>query len=235
MNLLTNPDEVSLFVAAELPDVVDRALKSGAIPPLTYAGAGASGVVLCDARGIAYKVGRGRAEHAYQILEAEAEFLLDARNTEIRDRVAAIRAWHPTRTVIERECIRGYPASWGTRGIRDAYERIVHVMRPLGWGGPEYKENSFVVEEDTGRIVLVDAGHVVRLGSKLLQYIERALDGRQPYREPWSDLHWQLRQDIREGLVQCDVGVPYLRAIEDRAGDPKLSEDRRSLAIDKVC
>lgn len=92
-------------LATELPDATDRALRAGAQAPLRYLGAGANGIVLCDARKRGYKVARSR--ETFASLADEAEWLSVASNDPtIRNHVAKFRAWHPTIGVIERECVQ---------------------------------------------------------------------------------------------------------------------------------
>lgn len=162
-------DYVHPAVRDEIDDAVERALAAGAEAPLTYAGAGAYGIVICDSNGIAYKVARHGAHGftARSLMEEELWFRFAAKIPSIRDHVAKVYRFDSNNGVLVRECVqprhdRG--RDWeGKRDRRrlDLYNRIIAAMRPYGFRSPEYKEDSFVYDPRRGP-VLVDAGFASR-------------------------------------------------------------------------
>jgi hypothetical protein len=219
---LTNPDEVNPVVLPQLADVVVRALAVGAKPPLTYLGAGMTAIVLCDSRAQehAFKAYRFPDPRTFEGHEREAEWLqVASADRDLRDVVARFFAWHPVEQVLERECLTGRPGGWGTRGIRDLYERIQAVMWKHGWTAPEYKEDSFVVEAQTQRLVLVDAGFAHRRRETLVAYVREALDGKRAHHESWRDLAFYLRLEMMDGDISEAAGRPLHDELEARAGE----------------
>ena len=81
--LVKNERDVANAVADELPDVVRRARKAGARGDLEYIGAGMTAIVLCDARGRGWKVGRRTDAHLRGMLQDEADWLATANRTRL--------------------------------------------------------------------------------------------------------------------------------------------------------
>lgn len=222
---LSNPEDLEWWLdqygekfALEVEDSAYRALDAGAEPPLTFLGMGASGAVFCDAAGIAAKVYRWyRSPVLYAHKEAEAEFLRDAARSAVRDSVARFYGFDPELEVLFRECVEGSPGGWGTRGLSELHVRISKEMEKLGWGSPEYKEDSYVVESyhgrPTGRVVLVDAGSPARLGSNLVRYVEDVIAGRRRHPESANDLGFYLRREVFEGAVERKTANRLIRAL----------------------
>lgn len=198
-------------IQPELEDAKERARSAGAQEPIQYVGAGAAGIVLSDRNGC-WKVGRGGRFS----LEDEFEFLSDAFRAGAR--VVQVLAFHPEENVIERECVQGHPGGWGTRGVRAAYEAIAAVVNPLGWRGPEYKEDSFIVEDETNALVLVDGGNVHRFGPRLADYIEDVIDGKRQRQDSWADLAWHLRMDAQDGLIDPARATELAKRLGARGG-----------------
>lgn len=213
--VLSNPDDVPGVVLTQLENCVARAMEAGAHAPLTFIGAGMTALVFCDVRKHAFKVYRYPTAVHYHSNEAEAEWLLAASEDNlVKEHVARFIAWYPSLQVLERDCIAGRPGGWGTRGIRDAYEKIVRRMEKRGWRGPEYKEDSFIQHETRG-LVLVDAGFVLRTGENLLNYVRETLAGTRKDPEPLTDLAFALRIDDTVDRVEA---VRLHDEIEKRVG-----------------
>jgi hypothetical protein len=103
--------------------------------------------------------------------------------------------------------------------LREIFDILIPVMRErYGWGRPEFKEDSFVVEEDedqepTGRIILVDAGFPQRFDENLVQYVREVLAGRTPH-EDIQDLLYALRISVLDKDIAESVAEPLMRALE---------------------
>lgn len=151
-----------------------NALEAGAEPPLEYMGAGAEGIVLCDAD-FAYKVARRRKDK----LRDEADWLsIASQIPEVRPHVALFERWDPQHGVIVRECIQGEPGVWDrSRKVRETWDFIAPYMLAEGWTMPEFKEDSMVFDA-SGKPKIVDAGFVSRISNRLLGYVEDILDGK---------------------------------------------------------
>lgn len=217
---LENRREVSRHVEPEIDDAVARALASGATPPLRYQGAGASGIVLCDRRGHAFKVGRIGTESSIQ---AEAEWLATALKVPgVRQHVARLYRFHPTTNVIERECVHRTQDPRGLWGVDlwGLYQGISQRMWARGWSPVEYKDDSFVETADR-RFVLVDAGRTYRMGPRLVQHAEELLAGRRPW--GWDtpqDLVFEIRREISDGRLEPGPRVEaVLEALAAPAAD----------------
>jgi len=135
----------------EVSDAFSRALMAGARRPLEFKGFGAEGIVFCDDRAHAFKVGRGNRS-----LENEAGWLETASGIpEIAGHVAKFYRYHPNENVIERECVEPFP-------LLDVFAKIERVMLKHGWTAPESKDDSFVFSARGP--VLVDAGFTHHIG-----------------------------------------------------------------------
>jgi hypothetical protein len=218
--VVENPEDVDARVLPELDEAAARALRAGANPPLTYLGAGMTGIVFCDAGQLAFKVGRARgsvpAPSIYRGLHDEAAFLAAAARVPfVRDHVAKVFGFDATYVVIVRECVRGRPGGWGApRGLSDTFNEIARRMeknKDAEWGSPEAKENSFVWTGD--KWVLVDAGSAHRLGYNLLRYVDATLRGRVKHPEQLSDLAYYVRREIQEGAVRPEDGKAILERL----------------------
>jgi hypothetical protein len=199
-----------------MPNIVERTLAAGAVPPLDYLGAGATSVVFCDARGHGFKTAR-RADST--MLVDEAEWLAAAAKVPgVREHVARFHAYHPGQAVIERECVASdhdNDPAWRWRRGHDLFNLHQHIGKLMekhaGWSAPEYKGDSYIVTENRGP-VLVDAGFVYRLGRRLLHYVADVLEGRRPWRKHESpdDLAFYLRREVQEGALTNDEVAPVM-------------------------
>jgi hypothetical protein len=194
---LSNPEDLPGAGARDtmwIEIALTNAIEAGATPPLEYMGAGAEGVVFCDAH-FAYKVSRRKKA----LLSDEAEWLSVASQIpEVRPYVAAFERWDPEHGVIVRECIRGRHGAWNAgKKVRELWDHVAPYMLAEGWTMPEFKEDSVVFDED-GRPKLVDAGFVSRVSNRLLAYIEDILDGKIERRELDDDstLAFYIRREF---------------------------------------
>lgn len=223
---IRNVDEISsrtwAVVGDELPDIVRRVRAAGAKGPLTYQGAGATGVVFCDTRGDAYKANRW--PNASKTVEREAEWLEAAAQVPaVRPHVAKFRRWDRRNEVLVRECVQGKLPSesklWGL------HERITAAMAPYGWGRPEYKRDSYVLARGRGP-VLVDAGMAVKRGRPLVREVLDVLNERTTAdATDLADLAYAVRWE-RDSTIPAKVADRLLDRLNAKAGKP-LGVQRR--------
>lgn len=224
---IANLGDVASYLRPEIPSALRRALSAGARPPLRYVGAGGYGIVFCDPEGTAWKVARmaeGASEkHANFMRESfaeEYEWLRDAAGSSIRDFVAQVYGFHPDEIVVERECVFGRPGGWADEPrLADLHKRIEHVMVPLGWNAPEFKGDSYIIQED-GTPKLVDISLVQRLGRNLLDWIWEVLAGRRLTHETWHSLAFYVLREMREGAVTEAEACAVLDELVKR--DPEI-------------
>ena len=208
-------DWVPRSIEHEIPGAIERALATGASPPLRYLGAGMSGIVICDSNDVAFKVARrwpgGRSS---RLLQEEALWFDFARGLpSIRQHVARVVGYEPSTGVLIRECVGeegrdAWPANpKRSRRRMELFDRICKVMRPYGFRSPEYKEDSFVYSPKRGP-VLVDAGFGSRdLGWANARRARQLLAGAPPRTkyEPGAVIHG-LRMDAGDVLPR-DVAM----------------------------
>jgi hypothetical protein len=184
------------------PDVASaarRSLEVGAEPPLEYKGTGMTGVVFCDRRGVAYKAARQPEEAiGRKLIEDEAAWLAAASTVpEVRDHVAHFRHYYPEQVVIERECIdereRRYRSGDDQKKL-DLHREIGRAMRPYGFQGVEFKEDSYRWYPGRGW-VFVDASMPILTGTRLVAHAVEVLRGRRFHGERPRDVAWELRME----------------------------------------
>ncbi len=219
LSALADPEDAERHapIRTGLQIALTMALEAGAEPPLTFVGAGATAIVFCDDQQ-AYKV--ARAERAVGLLADEAEWLETARTLpEVAPHVARFYRWDPLHGVLVRECIRGSVGSWGRdRKIREIWDRIQPVMLAAGWLMPEYKEDSFVFDEQD-QPKLVDAGFASRIGNRLLIYVAQVLDGTREMLDgfdPLSDLAFYVRRELGEPGLDAELAEKLLDQLYER-------------------
>lgn len=210
---------------AEFPDAERRAHEAGAPEDLEIIGVGMYGIVFCDQRGHAWKVGRLEKPDSdrtwiREALGEEAEWLHDASASPIAKHVAKVYAYHAGPVVLERECVSGAPGGWndGTK-LRKLHNEIEDAMIPLGWTAPEFKEDSYIFRKD-GTAVLVDASMGHRVGENLARYVEDVLESRRKTRERWHDLAFYLLREMREKTVPRARGLALLERLSEL--DPEI-------------
>lgn len=225
-------------VKMELPNITARAISAGAVPPLSYMGAGMTSVVFCDANGRGWKVARRPNASLRRSLLEEAEWLADAGQVPyVQDHVTKIHAFHKAEIAIERECVKGRTGGWGSSGIRQVHDEISARMEPFGWSAPEFKEDSYVLSPGRGW-VLVDASMPRRFGPKLIQKVTDLLTGRDDtdsgYERP-SDYAFAVRIEMQNGTIDKDVGEQLLSRLAECKnfpceGNDGAAGDSRSVA-----
>lgn len=216
LDLLANWEYLPPNYTQTICDAAGKACSDGAVPPVTYIGMGAQGVVLCDYRA-AFKVARNESDFGVQSMREEFEFL-DAASQEpsIAQHIAKPFALHVNPLMIERECVeaREYRSSTKQRDDRrwDTFCRIMKLMNNRGWCCVEYKEDALVLHPKRGW-VLVDGGFAHRMGWGLARHVRDVIMGKKPLVvDEWSSEGFiastyahQLRMDQMDGLLPKDV------------------------------
>jgi len=200
----------------ELDEAATRAVEAGAVGALTYQGAGATGIVFCDERQVAYKVARRGRESS---VAEEAEWLVKAGQVPgVREHVARGARYDKKHDVLVRECVPG-PAgtSRQTSKLFDVHKGIRSAMTPYGWLAPEFKEDSYVMARGRGP-VLVDASSALRVGSELVRYTQDVLAARRPQTERLEDIAFAIRQE-RGGSISVAVADKLLAKLRARGVD----------------
>lgn len=214
---ITNRDQISdrslRALGDELDEAAGRAVQAGAVGDLTYQGAGATGIVFCDERNVAYKVARRGREVS---VSEEAEWLARAAQVPgVREHVARNARYDKKRDVLVRECVAGtVGTSRQTSKLFDVHKGIRSAMRPYGWLAPEFKEDSYVMTRGRGP-VLVDASSALRVGTELVRYALDVLAARRPQTEPLEDIAFAIRQE-RGGTIPTAVADRLLAKLRFR-------------------
>lgn len=217
---ITNRDQISdrtlRALGAELDEAAVRAVEAGAVGDLTYQGAGATGIVFCDARKTAYKVARRGREDS---VSEEAEWLVKAGQVPgVREHVARNARYDKKRDVLVRECVPGpVGTSRQTSKLFDLHKGIRAAMTPYGWLSPEFKEDSYVMARGRGP-VLVDASSALRVGAELVRYTQDVLAARRPQTERLEDIAFAIRQE-RGGSIPEAVADKLLAKLRARGVD----------------
>jgi hypothetical protein len=227
---LVNPEHVPDLAVSELAEALGRARAAGATGPLEFVGVGMFGIVLCDREGKAWKVFRiapdAKPEHLIFLLEAleeEFEWLTAAAGTEIAPHVARVFAAHPEELVLERECVPGESGSWYRGGGRlsDLHSAIEAAMLKVGWTGPEFKDNSYIIRPD-GQAILVDVSMPLRVGTNLADWVGDILEGRRRTHETWHSLAFYVLREMRLGTVPEERAKDLVRRLNGL--DPSIAE-----------
>lgn len=202
----------------ELDDAESRAREAGARGDLEVVGIGMFGIVFCDDKGHAWKVGRlekPSSDRAWirEALGEEYEWLRDAAGTAIAKDVAKVYGYHPEPVVLERECVPGSPGSWNeARKLSVLHKKIEDAMLPIGWTSPEFKEDSYVFR-DADTAVLVDASMPHRVGDNLLGYVADVLEERHTTKYRWHDLAFFILREMHEKTVRRVDGLALLERL----------------------
>jgi hypothetical protein len=209
-------DRTLRVLGDELDEAAVRAVRAGAVGDLTYLGAGATGVVFCDARKTAYKGARKGREEA---VAEEAEWLTRAAQVPgVKEHVARNPRYDKKRHVLIRECVPGpVGTSRHTSKLFDVHQGIRTAMAPYGWLSPEFKEDSYVMVRGRGP-VLVDASSALRVGKELVRYTQDVLTARRPQTERLEDIAFAIRQE-RGGSIPAAVADKLLAKLRDRGVD----------------
>jgi hypothetical protein len=217
---ITNRDQISdrtlRVLGDELDEAAARAIEAGAVGDLTYQGAGATGIVFCDERNVAYKVARhGREVSVFE----EAEWLMKAGQVPgVREHVARNARYDKKHDVLVRECVPGPSGTTRqTSKLFDLHQGIRTSMAPYGWLSPEFKEDSYVMTRGRGP-VLVDASSALRVGGELVRYAQDVLAARRPQTERLEDIAFALRHE-RGGSIPAAVADKLLAKLRARGVD----------------
>ncbi len=200
-------------VAPELAEAGDRAIKAGATEPLTYIGAGMTGIVFLDSKGLGYKVYRWLSDSTRSMAVDEFEWLVAAQPV-LESRVVRVMGFDENNLVLIREFIKGRPGRWGSN-LYDHHRALEQAMLPHGWGAPEFKEDSYVFPEDSPKTpVLVDASMARRVGDVLLAYVDEIITGVRPWLiERPEDLGFALRAEASNGTISREDANVRLLAL----------------------
>jgi len=201
-------------VAHEVAACAERALSAGAREPLTYIGAGMTGIVFVDANGIGYKVYRGLYDSMRSMAVNEFEWLTVAAQV-LGSRVVHPLCFDRDNLVLGREFIQGKPGGWASN-LSDHHRAIEREMLPHGWTAPEFKEDSYVFPEGSPKTpVLVDASMAHRVGDVLLAYVDEIITGVRPWLdERPPDLGFVLRVEASNGTITRDDANVRLLTLE---------------------
>jgi len=215
---VSDSEYVAKAVLPQMDDIVARAMKAGASPPLEYMGAGMTSVVFCT-KTAAYKVARTLSPVNRHLLSEEMEWLQSARRVPfVRRHIAAVRMYFPALGVIVRDCARGKVGGWSQEGrLHEIHGQIEKHMIPVGWTAPEFKGDSYVMTSSGPK--LVDASMPSRVGKNLLRYANELLDGR---RAPWErpkDLAFEIRREIGQTLTHEEAAPTLERLAKSGMGD----------------
>jgi len=213
---ITNLDQISdrtrRALGDELDDAASRAVAAGAIGDLTYQGAGATGVVFCDERGVAFKVARRGREDA---VTEEAEWLRKAAQVPgVREHVAKDARYDKRHDVLVRECVAGPSGTpRNTSKLWKLHQGMRSAMAPYGWLSPEFKEDSYVMARGRGP-VLIDASSAIRVGGELVRYAQDVLAARRPQTERLEDIAFAIRSERGQSIptAVADKLLAKLRA-----------------------
>lgn len=223
LGAVRNPDEVHPFIRGEIDKYESRARAAGASGELDYVGAGGEGVVFCDTRGKAYKVGRGtRGE---QGMRDEAEWLAMAASIpNIKTHVPKFFRYDADNDVIVRECLvvkeqREYRRK--PRKLWELHHRVASVMATYGYGRPEFKDDSWVLTRRGP--VLVDAGFAIRSGHPLVRDVLDAVNGRKKLKPiDVKQLAFEVRHE-RGKTIPAPVANKLLKRLQ--ALEPSVELD----------
>ena len=220
---ILNADRAPQHIAAELEPAADRAIAAGARTPLTYVGAGMTGIVFTDKHKIrAYKI--ARHEPAKNTMREEVEWFRAAeRDPFVGKHVLPRVKWDEKTGVRVSPLMRGeHPRSWGGQEsqVRELHEQIGKHMLKRGWTAPEYKPDSYIMTR-TGP-VLVDASMPQRVGRTLVRYSDDILEGRRPARDfddSPNQRAFYIRREIKtdrnpEGTIELDEGLAALARLK---------------------
>lgn len=213
---ISNRRDIQAY-GSDVDEIASRAVRAGAVEPLTWVGIGETGMVFCDANGVAWKVVRRRDfKPYYDSLAAEAEWLAAAsRVPDVSKYVAKFRAWHPREGVLERECpVPRERWQFNETRLLNLHNRIGAIMGQFGWTTPEWKVNSWVVTARGPK--LVDAGETRRIGYRYARYVADVLAGRRDAEnvDQSQSVAWGLRFDAERKQIPAAVAERLARKAE---------------------
>lgn len=210
------PEAHLKIIDRELDDAEARARAAGAQGELEYKGAGATGIVLCDQAGKAFKVARGAGE-----LDEDAAWLRKAVQMPSTGRnIMRLDRYDAKNRVLVGECVQGKIGGWkDERKLFELHQRIRAEMRQYGWNAPEFKADSYVIARGRGP-VLVDASAAGRRGHALVADVLDVINGRRQLRkyERLQDLAWDVKMERGES-IQPAIADKLIARLQDRFPD----------------
>ncbi len=190
-----------------------RAVRSGGVPPFTFAGCGIHGAVFCDRAGNAWKVYHRNTTTAAL---REAMFFADMFNAypEFRKYLPKFVQYVPSTNVVLRQCIPGVLAAF----VPSSIERVSSIARTLrdaadriDWKAFDVDIGNFLVGEN-GDVTLIDAGAVKPIRNRLVILAKEALAGLRP----WWDKPDQVALAMTHSDVDPVLAEGLVRAIRTR-------------------
>lgn len=216
---LTNEEALPLS-PVEWAAIESRLEGAGYSGDFEILGAGMTAIVLLGPDGSAYKVARPNTfeDRNARMLADEYDFLKTLGKTDAAPHLPHAYAFDRKAGVLVRDAVAGDPGRWGTRGLREVFEKIQLAARANLWSAPEFKEDSFVVGSD-GVPVMVDVGFASRLGHRLADHVEDLIaDGFDFTEREARDFAWALRMDAMDGLVSAERVAAVQRKLEAIVG-----------------
>jgi len=210
-----------------------RAAAAGAhASSLRYVGSGGEGMVFADEQGKAHKVSRNRRPGAMQKLRNEAEANQALMGTPAEQYVAKVHNYNPEHDVLTRNYVQGRPGTWGSQGLREAYDVIAKELDKKGWTAPEFKEDSFIQPEGGGPPKMVDLGFVNPKGAVLVSRLKERIENLDP-KDDFFDLNLDITYAYNEGDIDLLTAMGYLNTAISKLGqDERQAEaERKELAF----
>lgn len=191
------PDRDRRILGPELEDAERRARAAGATgDDLDYIGAGAEGIVFCDANGRAFKVAR----HGDKLADEAAWFQRAAQIPSIKQHVPRDVHYNANHRVLVRECVQR-SGKRPPKKLWELHNRMASIMKSYGHGRPEFKEDSYIMTRRG--LVLVDAGFALKHGRELVKQALAVINGRE-HLEPFDvkQLSWDIRAERGETIPE---------------------------------
>lgn len=213
-------EEAHAVIKKDVVAAAHRAIGAGAdATKIKYVGAGAEGIIFEDGSGKAFKVGRSKRS----TLRNEAEATQSLEGTAAAKFVPKVYNYDAERDVVVRDKIEGRPGGWGTRGLRDAYEVIVAELEKKEWSAPEFKEDSFILDESGKNPKMIDIGFVHPRGQREVKYVERILAGAKSKADiDLLDIGFSIRSLISEGHLSLEKAAKMRAQIVEHHGTKGL-------------
>ena len=196
---------------------------------LRMVGFGGEADILTDKSGKAYRVlHRGTSGQKADKVKIEYEAVNALKGTPAEKFIVKHYPVNPQNGVIVRDMVEGRPGGWGTAGLVDAFEVIREELNKRGFSSPEFKEDSFVVDDKGKNPVMVDMGFMYYRGKREIQDIQNRLDSGDPKRIDMLDQPFAIRSLIGEGHLSWEDAVKMTIQLQKLKGkeDPDLMKTR---------
>lgn len=201
-------------VTKEVVEAAHRATAAGADPKsLKYVGAGMEGIIFEDKSGKAHKVGRP-SKRKLGGVRNEAEAIESLQGTPAAKFIPKFYKYDRGHDVLVRGKAEGRPGGWGTKGLREAYEVIAAELKKQDWTSPEFKEDSFIVDEDGKNPVMVDVGLLQPIGKRSAKRMDETIgDAKGPDDFKMVDVGFEIRMLLDEKAATWDKVKEWSRRI----------------------